>query len=327
MIKISLILPIYNVEKYLSRCIFSCLQQDIPESDYEIIAVIDGCTDGSLSIVKKIAKEHSNIVIIEKKNGGVSDARNFGINASRGKYIWCIDPDDYIETNILNTICNKMDSGQLDTLLIRYRNIDEYDKVLPYYDIPIRSNNTTIINGFEFMEKVMATYLMAWTFIYRKDFLIDNDLWYKKGMICCEDNEFAYRSLPKIKRIQLFDNVCYNYLQRSDSICKILSLKKYKDICTNIRTANEIQEFYNKENLNTIFFFRSSCTALIIMAIKEYIKVHNKDFYIILKQTLLSPPTIKKLVLFGGLKEKILICIYNLIGPRIFLFILRFIIK
>lgn len=67
MIKISLILPIYNVEKYLSRCIFSCLQQDIPESDYEIIAVIDGCTDGSLSIVKKIAKEHSNIVIIEKK--------------------------------------------------------------------------------------------------------------------------------------------------------------------------------------------------------------------------------------------------------------------
>lgn len=326
MIKISLILPIYNVEKYLSRCITSCLQQDMAEEDYEIIAVIDGSPDGSLSIAKKFAKQYCNIVVLEKTNGGLSDARNFGINASHGKYVWCIDPDDYIEPNILGSIYKRMESGNLDALWIRYRNINENNEIIPYYDIPLRSHNTTIMNGPEFMGKVMATYMMAWTFIYRKNFLVENSLWYKKGMIY-EDTEFAYRALPKLNRIQLFDNICYNYLQRRGSISKNYSFKKYKDICTNIQMANRMQKLDWGNNSETNKFFQNSCTALTILAIKEYIKVRNKDFYTILKQTLLTEPPVKKLSAFGGIKEKILIYTYNTLGNRFFFFILKLIIK
>lgn len=327
MIKFSLILPIYNVEKYLSRCISSCLQQDMIESDYEIIAVIDGCTDSSLSIAQKFAKEHDNIIILEKDNGGVSDARNYGINVARGKYIWCIDPDDYIESNILNAIYNQMESRKLDALLIRYRNVDENDKILPYYDVPIRSHNTMVMSGIDLMGKVMATYLMAWIFIYRKKFLIDNNLWYKKGMICCEDNEFAYRTLPKLKRVQLYDKTCYNYLQRDSSLCKTLSLRKYEDICNNIQIANTMYRTDWKDRFDIVSFFHRSCTALTIMAIKEYMKVRSDDYYILLKRTLLTSPPIETLVPFGGIKEKILVYLYNIVGIRIFLFMLKLIIK
>ena len=99
--KISLIIPVYNVEKYLENCINSCLKQDISINDYEIIIVNDGSPDDCWNIIQRYANQHSNIKTINKENGGLSSARNAGINVAEGELIWFIDSDDSIKENCL----------------------------------------------------------------------------------------------------------------------------------------------------------------------------------------------------------------------------------
>ena len=93
---LSFIVPVYNVEKYLEECLDSLLDQDIEKSDYEIICVNDGSTDGSLAILREYEAKYANIRVIDKKNGGVSSVRNAGIEAAKGDYVWMVDSDDLI---------------------------------------------------------------------------------------------------------------------------------------------------------------------------------------------------------------------------------------
>lgn len=98
MVKLSIIIPVYNVELYIEKCLQSCLSQDIPYDEYEIIVVNDGSPDGSLAIAESIAKTTTNMTIISQKNGGLSAARNTGMSVAKGEYIWFVDSDDWIET-------------------------------------------------------------------------------------------------------------------------------------------------------------------------------------------------------------------------------------
>ena len=109
MIAITLIVPVYNVEKYLVRCLDSCLHQDLDEDEYEIIAVNDGSYDGSLKLLKEYANRYRNIVLIDKPNGGLSSARNAGLERARGNFIWFVDSDDWIAENCLKTVCRLFD--------------------------------------------------------------------------------------------------------------------------------------------------------------------------------------------------------------------------
>lgn len=101
---LSFIVPVYNAEKYLNECISSLLQQDIPANDYEIICVNDGSTDGSLEILRTYENQYTNIVVIDKENGGVSAARNAGLDAACGDYVWMVDADDFIQKDCLGNI-------------------------------------------------------------------------------------------------------------------------------------------------------------------------------------------------------------------------------
>jgi len=99
--KISLIIPVFNVDQYLSRCLDSCIHQDLIPDEYEIIAVNDGSTDRSLTILREYEQKYSNIKVIDKPNGGLSSARNTGLSVAIGDYIWFIDSDDWIKENSL----------------------------------------------------------------------------------------------------------------------------------------------------------------------------------------------------------------------------------
>ena len=96
---LSIIIPVYNVEKYVEKCIRSCENQDIPKENYEVIVVNDGSPDGSLAIVERLANEFSNIKVINQENKGLSMARNTGLEAAKGEYVWFVDSDDWIEEN------------------------------------------------------------------------------------------------------------------------------------------------------------------------------------------------------------------------------------
>ena len=102
--RLSVVIPMYNVEPYVERCIRSLLQQDLPLNDYEIICVNDGSPDRSGEIVERLQKEYSNIILINQQNQGVSRARNRGIHEAGSKYVLFIDPDDYIRENTLNMV-------------------------------------------------------------------------------------------------------------------------------------------------------------------------------------------------------------------------------
>lgn len=112
----SFIVPVYNVEKYLPECLDSLLEQDIPHEDYEIICVNDGSTDGSLSILRDYEARCSNVRVIDKENGGVSTARNTGLDAARGDYIWFVDSDDLIAPRCLKLLREHTRNSQMERI-------------------------------------------------------------------------------------------------------------------------------------------------------------------------------------------------------------------
>ncbi|HXJ98330.1 MAG TPA: glycosyltransferase [Gelidibacter sp.] len=114
--KLSVIIPVYNVEKYVAKCLDSVLDQGLDENEYEIIVVNDGTPDGSMEIVGKYAKKHKHIHVINKENGGLSSARNCGIDHAKGKYIYFIDSDDYLVSNSLNVLVDTCERHNLNVL-------------------------------------------------------------------------------------------------------------------------------------------------------------------------------------------------------------------
>ena len=102
---LSFIVPVYNVEKYLGECLDSLLDQDIDQSDYEIVCVNDGSTDGSPEILAGYAQRHPNIRVVTKENGGLPAARNTGVDHSRGDYIWHVDSDDFVRETYFADVC------------------------------------------------------------------------------------------------------------------------------------------------------------------------------------------------------------------------------
>lgn len=114
--KLSIIIPVYNVEKYVAKCLDSVLNQGLDANDYEIIVVNDGSPDGSLKILESYAKKHRHIQIINKENGGLSSARNCGMDHAKGKYIYFIDSDDFLISNSLKIFVDTCEHHDLDVL-------------------------------------------------------------------------------------------------------------------------------------------------------------------------------------------------------------------
>ncbi len=218
-IKLSIIVPIYNVEKYLEKCIESLLKQD--EENYEILLINDGSTDNSLEICKKYESEYKNIKVFNKKNGGLSSARNYGLDKAEGKYISFIDSDDWISANYIEEIYRIIDSD---------KNVD----VITYNMIYINDgwdNGTTrkVYNDFENMDRkeiIKECYnpSFAWARVYKKDIINKyrfptKDIWY-------EDMYIMPAILSNCKKIKYIDKELYFYRQRKSSITASVKNKK-----------------------------------------------------------------------------------------------------
>lgn len=115
---LSIIVPVYNAAAYLPECLDSLLTQDIPHQDYEIVCVNDGSRDNSLQVLQSFSERYSNIVIVDKENGGVTTARNAGLSKAQGDYIWFVDADDFLKTNILGTLRRQIREHNCDRLII-----------------------------------------------------------------------------------------------------------------------------------------------------------------------------------------------------------------
>ena len=229
--KLSIIVPIYKVEKYLRKCVDSLLSQDLTEEEYEIILVDDGSPDNCGAIADEYAAKHPNIRAIHQENGGLSVARNTGIDAARGEYIQFVDSDDYLEPNVLKGLVDKMDAENLDVLRFDYQNVNEaYEVFQPYKDVkPFVDLRDEVCDGLTFLNERLGYACYAWQFIIRTDCINKQGLYFKPG-IYFEDTEWTPRMLASAKRCNSTDTVVYNYLLRSGSITGAVSVEKKRKV-------------------------------------------------------------------------------------------------
>ena len=221
--KLSIIVPIYNVATYLRKCVDSLLAQDI--SDYEIILVDDGSTDDSGAIADEIAASPKSspegkdfsIKVIHQANAGLSAARNTGIAAAQGDYILFVDSDDYLQPNTLGALLEQAERYNLDVLRFRYQNVKESGEAFaPYKDMTNYNDYSVVpIDGLTFLNERMSTQCYAWQFIVKTE-IVRQEL-FTPG-IYFEDTDWTPRILLRAKRIASTDLVVYNYLWREGSI-------------------------------------------------------------------------------------------------------------
>lgn len=229
MIRLSIIIPVYNVEQYLAKCLDSVLQQDIPLEEYEVIVVNDGSPDGSMAIAEYYASKYSSVKVITRPNGGLSAARNTGLEHAQGEYVWFVDSDDWIEPCSLKEITEFTSSNQLDVLCINLQLAFDDGHIEPY-SITLHEGGK-VREGADFLCNVNMP-PAAVCGIYRRDFLIENNLKFYEGILH-EDQEFTPRAYYLAGRITLLDKPIYNYYQRTGSIMKSgKSVKRCKDLLT-----------------------------------------------------------------------------------------------
>ena len=215
--KLSVIVPIYGVAKYLYKCIDSLLSQDI--MDYEIILVDDGSPDECPQICDEYAVQYPNTIkVIHQSNAGLSAARNAGLAIAQGKYIMYVDSDDYLQPNVLGALMEQIERDQLDVLRFRYQNVRECGEVfMPHEGMKSDHNNYSSepTDGLSFLNERMWVQCYAVQFILRRELAL---LELFTPGIYFEDTDWTPRMLLRAKRVASTDLVVYNYLWREGSI-------------------------------------------------------------------------------------------------------------
>lgn len=227
--RFSVIIPVYNVEEFLSKCIESILPQLTKED--EVILVDDGSSDKSAIICDEFSAKYSNIVTIHKSNGGLSDARNVGIDIARGNYILLIDSDDTVSSSIIGNIVSILESNNYDIVNFGFRKVREDGKIV---QSSVASFSGPIARDEAIKKVLMDDELnnFAWANAYKRE-LFEN-IRYPKGRLY-EDKYTTYQLFDRAQSVYVIDKPLYNYLVRKGSICNSSSSeRKIKGAIDNI---------------------------------------------------------------------------------------------
>ncbi len=269
--KVSVIVPFYNVEGYIEKCLETLVNQTL--QDIEIILVNDGSKDRSVNIVKKFQSSYpEKIVYLEKENGGLSDARNYAIPHAKGEYIAFLDSDDYVEKDMYQKMYELAVKENSDMVECDF-----------YWEYPNKTRKDVgeIYHGSnEMIEKIRV---VAWNKLIKKEILEDTKIQFPKGYRY-EDVEFTYKLIPHIERVSFLKEACIHYVQREGSISNSQNertkeifdvlehvLQYYKEIdiyekykteleyiyiryafCSSLRRISKIQDETIQENLLTL---------------------------------------------------------------------------
>lgn len=243
--KISVIVPIYNVEKYLGKCLNSILDQTF--TDYELILVDDGSTDSSGDIADEYALKDDRISVIHKKNGGLSDARNHGIEKANGEYVCFIDSDDWIEKTYLEELHELAVKNEADITICDFQK-NTGDSVITQpkeFAVVIETGIDAIDNLYS---DKYGIYVVAWNKLYNRDLF--TDLRYPVGMIH-EDEAIFGDLFCEAKKVVRTERILYNY--RVNNETSIMS-SKYSLKRLDILKAMEIRmETYKNRGLNRYY--------------------------------------------------------------------------
>jgi glycosyltransferase involved in cell wall biosynthesis len=241
--KLSIIIPIYNVEKYVEKCIRSLVCNNLKSSEYEIIIVDDGSQDTSILIVNELAKQISNIKIFSQKNKGLGGARNTGINNSIGEYLLFLDSDDWYLPNTLKYLITLSENNNLEILEFAAQGVTPNNKVIFHIH---NSTCQKVLSGIEYYNS--TRYLnSACNKLYKRSFLVFNSLFFLEK-IYIEDFEFNTRVFLKAKKVMATDYLAVQFLQSENSITRNKDhSKKEKVIIDFIKIIQITNDLYINE--------------------------------------------------------------------------------
>lgn len=270
--KISIIIPVYNVEKYLKECMDSIVRQTL--KDIEIIVINDGSTDNSRKILEEYKEE--NVIIIDKANGGLSSARNIGIIKAKGKYVMFVDSDDYINDNMCEELFKIAEETGSDVvkcgMRLFFEESDKEDYILykQKEDVKSYSNEEVLKKYFSYE---IRGYICS--MIVNRNFLIENDIKFPEGFYY-EDILPSLKILNVANTTTLVNKSFYNYRQRNTSISNTIKEKNVKDY---IIQVEKCIDYYDKNvDIKSIYEYMEAFKILnYLNAINWYIKLQKFD--------------------------------------------------
>ncbi|MGI2294936.1 glycosyltransferase family 2 protein [Paenibacillus sp. GXUN7292] len=226
----SIVVPVYNVEKYLEDCFQSIIDQRF--DDYEILFINDGSTDSSGELCDNVCRKVGNAITLHKTNGGLSDARNVGITAARGEYIILLDSDDLLNSKALETLYELIVSNKNPDVVvnrIKFFSDDPKSSEECKYMFSEDLKELSIAETFQHLIKLDDYVPGAWTLVTKRSHIIDNDLYFVKGLLH-EDEQWTPRTILKASSLAFNNNCLYLYRQgRNGSITQIKNVKREMD--------------------------------------------------------------------------------------------------
>lgn len=285
-IKVSVIIPVYNVEKYLKQCLDSVINQTLKE--IEIICVNDGSTDNSYQILKEYAQKDKRIKIINKENGGLGAARNTGMEYATGEYIGFVDSDDWVELNTYEQFYRNAKTQNSDIVMCPIHVYDDitgelkYDN--PYFTLECLNEDfdNSLFNHLKTKDFLFKISVTSPNKIYKKEYLNEINAKFPEGLIF-EDNPFFYETYLKAKNVSLIRDFLYFYrINRKDSIIlksdkNYFDLIKIHDLCTKIfiETGNFDQYKFDllDYTINNLFYRCSQIN-----------EIYKEEFFELIKQ-------------------------------------------
>jgi len=223
MVKVSIIIPIYNVERFLKRCLNSVINQSL--EDIEIICINDGSTDNSLSIIKEFSENDSRIKTYNRTNHGLGASRNFGIRKALGEYILFVDSDDWIELDTCEKLFSVAKKNNLDILQGKFNKVDDDGHKNSYHFFNSYPKNN-VMTGLDFFNKAQPILSYNWDKLWKRDFFLNNNL-YNIENIFYEDLVTTYKAYILAEKVMYIDFPFYNYYINSNSITNVSLNKKH----------------------------------------------------------------------------------------------------
>jgi glycosyltransferase involved in cell wall biosynthesis len=288
-IKLSIIIPMYKVADYVTRCIESLEQQDIPQSEYEIICINDGSPDNCKEIVENLQQKYSNIILLNQENQGVSMARNNGIAIASGKYILPIDPDDYVMPNSFGNIVALVEKLECEVLYLGFEIFDIDQKSI--WKTNYSQQNHQLFDGVEGYFQARGFDVKdpdrSWAILYKKELLDAYKITYPKNVPYLEDGLFLSKVFSVAQKVSFENTIFYQRTTRIGSATNSRLFYSEKAIDGFIIAVNDIKEFKNQSNLSDqqVYLINHTIAKFVILSIspsisrfdyKEYLSVLRK---------------------------------------------------
>ena len=266
--KLSIIIPMYNAEKYIERCIESVYHQDLNLKDFEVIIINDGSIDNSLALVREMEVSYSNLFVIDKENGGQGAARNLGIEMALGDYIMFLDSDDYLVDYQIKNCLRKTIDNDLDVCCMRIQRL-----------LPSGSPAKVTMSKFSEEEVYTGPWLLLHDYFpasvcahfFRRDFLLKSNVRFLTT-IMHEDVDFQLKLFSYIHRFMFCHVIVYIYYYNPESTDRMIDVNKQtRSILSTLRTCRDLIEFSNNSCIDyniKLYYIKVSNSQIVALCLK-----------------------------------------------------------